>query len=94
MHRAIWNGQVIAESPSTVTFGGHEYFPQESVDWDFVHDADHQSLSLKGKAHYYMIEVDGSRAADAAWHYPKPTPLARKVKGYVGFGADVKIVDR
>ncbi len=92
MLRAIWNDQVIAESPTTVSLGGREYFPQEALQWDFVRDSQSRSLSLKGRACYYVLEVDGSTIADAAWYFPRPTPLARKVKGHVAFGDDVKVV--
>jgi uncharacterized protein (DUF427 family) len=94
MPRAVWNGQVIAESPTIIRFGGYDYFPQESVRWDFVHDSPRQSLSLNGRACHYVLEVDGSSNPDAAWYYPRPTPFARKIKNHVAFGNGVTVVGR
>jgi uncharacterized protein (DUF427 family) len=43
---------------------------------------------LEGLASCYT--VDGVASADAAWYYPKPSPLARKVKGRVAFWRGVE----
>jgi uncharacterized protein (DUF427 family) len=37
--------------------------------------------------------VGGRRNIDAAWYYPKPFPLARKIAGYVAFWQGVKLVE-
>ena len=39
----------------------------------------------KGLASYYTITVDGAANRDAAWEYPHPSPLARRIKGRVAF---------
>ena len=32
--KAIWNGEVIAESDKTLDVGGYLYFPRQSVRWN------------------------------------------------------------
>ncbi len=34
--KAIWRGQVIAESDRTLEVGGYRYFPRESVRMDYL----------------------------------------------------------
>jgi uncharacterized protein (DUF427 family) len=47
----------------------------------------------KGRAHYYTVVVNGATNPDAAWYYPKPSPLARKIKDHVAFWHGVHVVD-
>jgi uncharacterized protein (DUF427 family) len=35
--------------------------------------------------------IDGQDNPDAAWYYPAPKPLVRKLKGYVGFWRGVEV---
>ncbi|MEU8849695.1 DUF427 domain-containing protein [Streptomyces sp. NPDC048564] len=37
------------------------------------------------------LEVDGLTNPDAAWYYPRPSPLARKIKDHVAFWQDVRV---
>ena len=93
MPRAIWNGEVIAESNETVVVEGNHYFPLESVKREYLVESDtHTVCPWKGLASYCTLEVDGERNVDAAWYYPHPTPLARKVRDRVAFWRGVKIV--
>jgi uncharacterized protein (DUF427 family) len=92
MPRAIWNGVVIAESDDTVVVEGNHYFPLDSVKREYlVESGTHTVCPWKGLASYYTLEVDGERNMDAAWYYPHPTPLARKVRGRVAFWRGVQI---
>ena len=93
MPRAIWNNAVIAESDDTVKVEGNHYFPLTSLNHEYVVESDaHTVCPWKGVASYYSLEVDGERNVDAAWYYPHPTPLARKVGDRVAFWRGVKIV--
>jgi uncharacterized protein (DUF427 family) len=38
------------------------------------------------------VTVGGATNPDAAWYYPKPSPLARKIKNHVAFWNGVQIV--
>ncbi|MGI8774132.1 MAG: DUF427 domain-containing protein [Actinomycetota bacterium] len=90
--RASWKGQVIAESDDIVRVEGNAYFPQESLNDRFFADTDHHSICpWKGRASYLDVVVDGERNEKAAWYYPKPFPLARRIKGRVAFWNGVKI---
>ena len=92
MARATYNGRVLAESDDTRVVEGNHYFPEQSLNREFFKESDHHSLCLwKGIASYYTVEVNGLRNENAAWYYPRPWFLARKVKGRVAFWRGVKI---
>ena len=92
MIRAVWNGAVLAEAPSTVRVEGNHYFPPESLRREFFTESKTSSLCpWKGVAPYYDVTVDGQVNADAGWYYPKPSPLARKIKNHVAFWRGVTI---
>ncbi|MFJ9368161.1 DUF427 domain-containing protein [Nocardia sp. NPDC101769] len=92
MMRAIWNGTVIAEAPWTVEVEGNHYFPVESLKREFFSESSHHTVCpWKGIASYYSVTVDGKENPDAAWYYPKPSPLARKIKDHVAFWHGVEI---
>ncbi|WP_288424919.1 DUF427 domain-containing protein [uncultured Spirosoma sp.] len=90
--KAIWNGQVIAESDDTVIVENNHYFPRESVRADFVTSSDtHTTCPWKGVASYYTLQVDGKSNVDAAWYYPDPKPAAREIAGRVAFWKGVQV---
>jgi uncharacterized protein (DUF427 family) len=92
MPRAIWNGVVVAESPTVETVEGNAYFPPETLKREYVEDsAKHTVCGWKGTASYYTLVVNGARNVDAAWYYPDPKPPAAKIKGMVAFWRGVKI---
>lgn len=92
MPRAVWRGEVLAESEDTIVVEGNHYFPDESLNKEFFRSSSHRSLCpWKGLASYYTVEVGGERNENAAWYYPKPSPLARKVKGRVAFWQGVTV---
>ncbi len=90
--KAIWNGQVIAESDDTVVVENNHYFPRESVRADFVTSSDtHTTCPWKGVASYYTLQVDGKSNVDAAWYYPDPKPAAHEIAGRVAFWKGVQV---
>jgi len=90
--KAIWNGQVIAESDNTVVVEGNHYFPAESIKREFFADsATNTVCGWKGTASYYSLSVDGSANKDAAWYYPEPKSAAAEIKGRVAFWKGVKV---
>ncbi len=90
--KAIWNGEVIAESQDIVNIEGNSYFPIESVKKEYLKNSDtHTVCHWKGTASYYNIEVDGKANNDAAWYYPQPSNLASGIKGRVAFWRGVQI---
>jgi uncharacterized protein (DUF427 family) len=91
-YRASWNGAVLAESDDVAIVEGSVYFPTESLSADHVQPARGHSLCFwKGIASYYDVVVDGVTNPGAAWSYPHPTPLARRVKGRVAFWQGVTV---
>lgn len=92
MKKAIWNGQVLAQSDETVNVEGNAYFPPESVNMDFMKESNTNTVChWKGTASYYTVVVDGKENADAAWYYPEVSELAKNIKGYVAFWKGVTI---
>ncbi len=92
MLRAVWNGAVLAEAPRTIRLEGNHYFPPQSLNKQYLTSSKTWSLCpWKGLASCYTIAVDGQANPDAAWYYPHPSPLARKVKNHVAFWNGVRI---
>lgn len=90
--KAIWNGQVIAESNDTVNIEGNAYFPPDSIRQEFLQESDtHTICPWKGTASYFNITVDDKTNKDAAWFYPEVSDLAKSIKGYVAFWKGVQI---
>lgn len=93
--RATWRGVVLAESADTVYVSGNHYFPPESVRWECLVESPTTSLCVwKGRARYLSVAVDDEVLPDAAWYYPRPWPLARRIADRVAFWGDVRVEDR
>lgn len=92
MARATWQGAVLASSNDCVIVEGNHYFPAASLDRQYFRPSSHTTVcAWKGVAHYYDIEVNGKRNANAAWHYPEPSAAAREIKGRVAFWKGVEV---
>ncbi len=92
MARATWNGVVLAETSRPVRLEGNVYFPPEDVRHE--HLARTRAWSLcpwKGLARYYTVHAGGQVNQNAAWSYPHPSPLARKIKNHVAFWNGVQV---
>ncbi|HEY8706371.1 MAG TPA: DUF427 domain-containing protein [Burkholderiaceae bacterium] len=90
--KAIWKGAVIAQSDDLVVVEGNQYFPESSLNRDYVTFSNHKtSCPWKGQASYYSLIVDGELNPDAAWYYADPKPEAEEIKGRVAFWKGVKI---
>ncbi|ABF46040.1 DUF427 domain-containing protein [Deinococcus geothermalis] len=91
--KALWNGQVIAQSDDTVVVEGNHYFPRESVRAEYLRPSDtHTVCPWKGTASYYTLVVDGQENRDAAWFYPEPKEAARQIAGRVAFWRGVQVI--
>ncbi|GAB1422130.1 DUF427 domain-containing protein [Anaerolineales bacterium] len=94
MRRAIWNGQVLAESDKTQVVEGNHYFPPETINKEYFEDSStHTTCPWKGEASYYTIKVDGQENKDAAWYYPAAKDAAKQIEGYVAFWRGVNVVE-
>ncbi|WP_424962761.1 DUF427 domain-containing protein [Ekhidna sp.] len=90
--KAIWNGEVIAESDETVVVEGNHYFPPSSIKQEYFKETDtHTHCPWKGQASYYSLEVNGEENKDAAWYYPNASELAKNIENYVAFWNGVKV---
>ena len=84
--KATWNNTVIAESQDTVLVEGNHYFPESSLNREFVTFSNHKTVCpWKGQASYYSLLVNGELNPDAVWYYPTPKAGAEQVQGRVGF---------
>lgn len=91
--KAIWNSTVLAESDYIVTVEGYKYFPKDSIKSEYFKESDSATLCpWKGKASYFLVTVNGKTNPNCAWHYPKPSLLAKKIKYRVAFWHGVEIV--
>ena len=92
MAKAIWQGQVIAESDDFELVEGNVYFPAGSVKTEFFEQSEHQSVCpWKGTASYHHVVVDGDRNENAAWFYPTPKEAAANIKDHVAFWKGVTV---
>lgn len=90
--RAIWNGQILAESENTIVVEGNHYFPPNSIKNEYFSESSNTSLCIwKGKAKYLSVTVDGKTNPDCAWYYPKPSFLAKKIADHIAFWKGVKV---
>lgn len=90
--KAIWNGQLIAESEDTVVVEGNHYFPPDAIKKEFFTDSDTKThCPWKGDASYFSLSVNGKENADAAWFYPDPKDAAKVIKGRVAFWKGVEV---
>jgi uncharacterized protein (DUF427 family) len=91
--KAIWNGNVIAESDDTVIVEGNHYFPLDSVNSGLLEPSTHTSVCpWKGTANYYTLKVGDARNPNAVWYYAEPKEAARQIKGRVAFWKGVSVV--
>lgn len=90
--KAIWNGQVIAESDDTVIVENNHYFPIESIKEAFLKESQLKTTCpWKGVASYYSLYVDGKLNENAAWFYPDASAAAKPIEGRVAFWKGVQI---
>jgi len=92
MVKAQWNGEIIADSDSTIVIEGNHYFPRASVRADVLLPSDTTSVCpWKGLAHYHSLQVGGEVNGDAAWYYPDPKPAAKEIRDHIAFWRGVTV---
>ena len=92
MVKAVWKDVVIAESDDTVVVEGNHYFPESSLNREYVSFSNHRTgCAWKGQAHYYSLSVNGEMNPDAVWYYPEPSAAAAQIKGRVAFWKGVTV---
>jgi len=92
--KAIWKGQLLAESDDTVVVEGNHYFPLASLRREhFRPSATHSVCPWKGTASYYDVVVGADVNRDAAWYYAEPKPAAKQITERVAFWKGVEVVE-
>lgn len=91
--RVIFNEATIADTVAgyRVLETSHPpvyYIPPGDIAQQYLKVAPGSSFcEFKGSAEYWSIDVDGRRAAAAAWSYPRPSPAFAAIAGYLAFYA-------
>ncbi|HYG65742.1 MAG TPA: DUF427 domain-containing protein [Thermoanaerobaculia bacterium] len=92
MPRALWNGQVIAETDKHELVEGNVYFPPEAIRREFFQPSTTTTVcGWKGTANYYNVVVNGQENKDAAWYYADPKPAAANIKDHIAFWRGVTV---
>ena len=90
--KAVWEGEIIAESSDIVVVEGNHYFPEDSVNIKLLKKSDtFTKCPWKGVASYYSIEVNEKENIDAAWYYPEPREAASEIKNRIAFWKGVEV---
>jgi uncharacterized protein (DUF427 family) len=91
--KAVWRGQVIAESERTLEVGGYTYFPRGAVRMDLLQTTAQTANDLKCPhgVQFYDVAVGAARSQRAAWSYEAPQPARAEVDHWIGFWEDVKL---
>ena len=92
MAKAIWNGEIIAESDDTIVVESNHYFPPDSLSKEHFRASDHQTVcGWKGTASYFDIVVDGKTNPQAAWFYKEPKEAVESIRDHVAFWKGVEV---
>jgi len=92
--KALWRGQVIAESGGTREAGGYTYFPREEVRMELLHAVPktERDLACPHGVQFYDLIQGSVRSPRAAWSYEAPKAAMQPVDHWIGFWEDVEIV--
>jgi uncharacterized protein (DUF427 family) len=91
--KAIWRGQVIAESDRTLEVGGYRYFPRESVQMELLQRVAKNASDLECPhgVQFYDLAKGCMRSERAAWYYEAPKSAMKEVHNWIGFWEDVEL---
>ncbi len=89
--RAVFGGEVIAESEAALVLSEKGYlpriyFPPESVRRERLARTEHATrCPWKGEATYWTVSAGGETLENGAWAYPAPLPELAAIADYVSF---------
>ncbi|MGH6854394.1 MAG: DUF427 domain-containing protein [Aestuariivirga sp.] len=91
--KAIWNGQVLAESERILEADGYKYFPRGTVKMNLLRKAPRTGSDLECPhgVQFYDVTADGAKSERAAWSYEAPKPAMSHVDHWVAFWEDVRL---
>mmetsp|Transcript_6464 Transcript_6464/g.16547 ORF Transcript_6464/g.16547 Transcript_6464/m.16547 type:complete len:97 (+) Transcript_6464:63-353(+) len=96
MPKAVWNGQILAESEATVDVHGTQYFPPDSIKKEYFKPNSKTTVcGWKGTANYYDVSHSetGETVQALAWQYNDTKEAANHFKSYIAFYPPVRVVD-
>ncbi len=89
--RAVFGGEVIAESDAALVlsekgYPPRVYFPPAEVRGERLARTEHTTrCPWKGQAAYWTVSAGGETLKNGAWAYPEPLPELAALAGYVSF---------
>ena len=91
--KAMWRGEVIADSNRTLEVKGYRYFPRETVRMALLHAAPktESDLACPHGVRFYDLADAAFRSPRAAWSYEAPQGEMRRVDHWIGFWEDVEV---
>jgi len=91
--KAIWRGQVIAESARILEVDGYQYIPREAVRMEVRRRAPktQRDLVCPHGVQFYDVVEGPARSERVAWSYEAPRASMRQVDHWIGFWEDVEI---
>ncbi len=95
--RAVFNGEVIAESEAALVLSekGYPpriYFPPADLRMEHLAPSDHTSrCPWKGQATYWSVSGGGKTLENGAWAYAEPLPEIAAIADHVSFYDDVAV---
>jgi uncharacterized protein (DUF427 family) len=92
--KAIWHGQVIAESDRTLMVDGYAYFPRDAVRMELLRAAGKTQRDNACPHGVQFYDVADSKASSprAAWSYEAPGARMKPVDHWIGFWDDVEVI--
>ncbi len=91
--RAIWQGEVLADSDATRRVDGYDYFPRDAVRMALLETTPRTAddLDCPHGVQFFDVVVGDERGARLAWSYEAPRGAMEAVEGWVGFWGEVEI---
>jgi uncharacterized protein (DUF427 family) len=86
--KAVFDGEVIAESDEVVQIESNWYYPPASVKMDKLTPNPMSTVCpWKGLASYYDVTSPktGEVRQGGAWQYKEPKPAAKEITGFIAF---------
>lgn len=91
--KAIWRGQILAQSDHTLDVAGYTYFPRDAVRMDLlrVTPKTPHDLECPHGVQFYDVVDGGASSPRAAWSYEAPRDSMKQVDHWIGFWEDVRV---
>lgn len=92
--KALFHGQVIAESDKTLEVGGYVYFPRDAVRMELFKAApkDESDKACPHGVQFYDIIAGKNHGERQAWSYEKPGASLKQVDHWFGFWDEVEVL--